>query len=345
MIDKPLSDLPAVTVDPAPEDAVSCVCFSSDSSSLLVSTWAGTLSVFAPQTGALRAEAKRHSSALLDANWRPEVPTVLAASLDGSLLHATFTEASVTNWDVVGRHEAAIRAFVPSVGTSAAIVTGGWDKTIRLWDLRCDAKSNMLTNMQANGKIFGAASCGPECAIFITSQRRVCVLDIRNTSSFLHDREPPTLAHQLRGISVTPDGSQYVVGSTEGRVAVEWLDNSGKDSFSFRCHRLDGLAFPVNCVAHNKRYGSFATGGGDGHVAVWDGEARKRIAQFSRYPTSVASIDFDPQSELLAVAVSYAFEEGEKDHPPDEVLIRKVDDSHIATKRSKLKRKLDESES
>lgn len=124
-------------------------------------------------------------------------------------------------------------------------------------------------------------------------------------------------------------------GGTEGRVAVDWLQDADRDAFSFRCHRLDGLAFPVNCIAHNTRFGSFATGGGDGHVSFWDGQARKRIAQLTRYPTSIASIDFSDDSSRIAVAVSYTFEEGEKDHPPDEVHIRDLDDTFIATKESK----------
>lgn len=343
MIDKPQSAYSTVTLDPAPEDAVSRIAFSCDSSSLLVSTWAGTLSVHASQTGALRTEVKRHASALLDAGWHQTESCLIASALDGSVLVARLTESSVNDWNTIGCHQSGARALVPSFGTSASLIaSGGWDGKIQLWDLRADEKSSMVAKIEAGGKVFGAACCGSECAVFITSERRVRIIDVRNTGEFLHDREPPTLAHQLRGISTTSNGSQYVVGSTEGRVAVEWLDGSGKDSFSFRCHRNDGLAFPVNCVAHNNRYDSFATGGGDGHVAVWDGEARKRITQFSRYPTSIASIDFDTKSDWMAVAVSYTFEEGEKDHPPDEVLIRKIDDAHIATKRSKFNPKLDE---
>lgn len=340
---------PSVVVDPAPVDAVTRVAFSPDSSNLLVSTWAGTLSLHVPHTGNLRAEAKPYSAALLDAAWSPNSPTIYAASVDGTLLSATLSEAAVDAWRVVGTHAAAVRAVVPAVGPDAHLMlSASWDSRIRAWDPRVadappdGAAPSAVATIDAGGKVYGGSRCGPHCAIFITSQRRVRVVDVRNTSSFLHDRVPPTLAYQLRGISATDDGLQYVVGGTEGRVAVEWLDESAKDSFSFRCHRVDGLAFPVNCVAHNNLYGSFATGGGDGHVSFWDGEARKRIAQYSRYPTSVASIAFDKSSTRLAIAVSYTFEEGEKDHPPDEVHVRRVDDAHIITKRGKEERLKDD---
>lgn len=59
-------------------------------------------------------------------------------------------------------------------------------------------------------------------------------------------------------------------------------------------------------------YGTFATGGCDGVVSVWDGEAKKRLYQFAKYPTSVAALAFNAAGTLMAVASSYTFEEGDK---------------------------------
>lgn len=168
---------------------------------------------------------------------------------------------------------------------------------------------------------------------YATSARRVRLIDVRNMSAVLYEREPPVLSYQLRGLCVSDETRRYVVGSTEGRVAVDDFEGSG--GFSFKCHRMDGMAFPVNCVVYNRKYGSFATGGGDGYVAFWDGEAKKRIAQWGRWATSVSSIEFDGESDKIAIAVSYTFEEGEKDCPPDEVHICDVDDSCIMTRTAK----------
>jgi WD40 repeat protein len=38
--------------------------------------------------------------------------------------------------------------------------------------------------------------------------------------------------------------------------------------------------------------GTFATGGGDGTVSVWDGVNKKRLVQYPQYPTSIASLAF-----------------------------------------------------
>lgn len=349
MASESTSTAAAVTLHPSPEDGVSRVAFNPAGDIILASTWAGAVSLHGITTGALRTEAKRHSCALLDAAWGCTGTDLYAAALDGSVLAASMHDGSITPWRTIGNHNGAVRSIVPALGpTSALVLTGGWDGVIRTWDPRVKAgtgsSSAAVFNVSARGKVFGAARCGPNCAIIISSERRVLVLDVRKPQTFLHYRAPPTLAYQLRGISATEDGSRYVVGSTEGRVAVEWLDASGRESYSFRCHRVDGLAFPVNCISHNGRYESFATGGADGHVAFWDGGARKRIAQYPRYPTSIGSIDFSPDSRQLAVAVTYTFEEGEKDHPPDDIHVLVVDDSHIMTKEFKQRQSVGDSD-
>ena len=51
-----------------------------------------------------------------------------------------------------------------------------------------------------------------------------------------------------------------------------------------------------------------------------------------RFPTSIASLSFNHDGTMLAVASSYTFEEGEKDHPPDNIYIRMISDSEVRPK-------------
>jgi WD40 repeat protein len=50
-----------------------------------------------------------------------------------------------------------------------------------------------------------------------------------------------------------------------------------------QCHRRTeegvDVVFPVNAVAYNPLFGTFATGGGDGMVNIWDGNNKKRLFQ------------------------------------------------------------------
>lgn len=318
-----------ISLNPAPQDSVARVCFSQSAEDILCATWAGTLSVHNTQTGALRTEVKKYSAALLDAAWSSE-NIIIAAALDGAVLQSTIDNGVAMEWKVVGTHDAGVRSIVCAANN--LIVSGGWDGRIKVW---APGKPRPTFDLDAGGKVYGMTTCTENSVAYINSSRQVRLIDIRKPSEAVYEKIPPKVNHQLRGISVSPDQKEYVVGTSAGHTAVDSFE-TGFNPFSFKCHRVDGLAFPVNCIAHNRKYGSFATGGGDGHISFWDGTARKRIAQFARYPTSIASIDFDPSSERIAVAVSYTFEEGEKDHPPDEVHIRRLEDSHIATKSVKL---------
>lgn len=50
-----------------------------------------------------------------------------------------------------------------------------------------------------------------------------------------------------------------------------------------QCHRRNenglDVVFPVNAVAYHPVFGTFATGGGDGVVNIWDGNNKKRLFQ------------------------------------------------------------------
>lgn len=306
---------------PAPSDCVSRVAFNPSGTHLLSTTWSGVASINLASSGHLVNEGShRQTRPLLDACWNTDEHVAVAA-LDGSVL---YSPASLSSWAEVGRHSAAARSILYNSECSL-LASGGWDGSLRLWDVRSATPAG---ETELGGKAYGLAHYGPNCVIAITSKRKVLIVDLRKHEEFVHAKIPSALTYQLRGISADESGTLYVVGSTEGRVAAEWPDEPQR-GYSFRCHRQEGLAFPVNDIAHNKKYGSFATGGADGHVAFWDAEGRKRISQYAKQPTSIASVDFSPDSRRIAVAVSYTFEEGEKDHPPDAIHVRDVQDSEI----------------
>lgn len=88
--------------------------------------------------------------------------------------------------------------------------------------------------------------------------------------------------------------------------------------YAFKCHRVnvDGVdhVYPVNAIAFHPTYYTFASGGGDGTISIWDGENKKRVKRLPQYPTSIASISFGCDGGRMAIASSYTFEEGEKEY-------------------------------
>lgn len=197
-----------------------------------------------------------------------------------------------------------------------------------------------------------------------TAGRKVWVWDMRNMS-YVQQKRDSSLKFQTRCIGKQcsgflqhflqgntdyscrsfpgcfPNKQGYVLGSIEGRVAVEYLDPSPeiqKRKYAFKSHRSkEGgieLIYPVNAISFHKEYNTFATGGSDGFVNIWDGFNKKRLCQFHKYPTSISSLCFSNDGSVLAIASSYMHEH---ENPPDNVaedavFIRYVSDQETKPK-------------
>lgn len=84
--------------------------------------------------------------------------------------------------------------------------------------------------------------------------------------------------------------------------------------------RLTGVLLLVLMVG---RYGTFASGGGDGIVSLWDGMAKRRLRQYQKYSASIAALSFSNNGKYLAVGSSSGFEDGSEEGtcPPESVKI------------------------
>lgn len=133
-----------------------------------------------------------------------------------------------------------------------------------------------------------------------------------------------SLKFMTRAVACMPNDAGYATSSIEGRVAVEWFDPSTESQarkYAFKCHRQpapenDGtdIVYPVNALAFHPIHGSFASGGGDGVVALWDAVAKRRIRQYQKYNLSVAALSFSSDGKYLAVGLCPAFENGMEDY-------------------------------
>lgn len=61
----------------------------------------------------------------------------------------------------------------------------------------------------------------------------------------------------------------------------------------------------MNTLAFHPVHGTFASGGGDGSVAIWDPMARKRVKYYApEFGGSIACIDFSRDGRWMGLAVS-----------------------------------------
>mmetsp|Transcript_63818 Transcript_63818/g.201881 ORF Transcript_63818/g.201881 Transcript_63818/m.201881 type:complete len:245 (+) Transcript_63818:84-818(+) len=238
--------------------------------------------------------------------------------------------------DVIGRHDKPVKCVEYS-DVAGLVVSGSWDMTVKAWDPRASPDQRCVATLGLPGKAF-SLSVVQDKLVVATGGRRVNIYDMRNLSTPLQERES-SLKYQTRCIRIYPDATGYAMSSVEGRVAMEYFD-TGEEAqakkYAFKCHRRNeggrDIVYPVNAVAFHPVFGTFATGGCDGMVNVWDGNNKKRLYQFARYPTSIASLAFNRDGTMLAVASSYTYEEGEKDHDIERIFIRNVNEAEVKPK-------------
>ncbi|VFV38418.1 mitotic checkpoint protein bub3 [Lynx pardinus] len=235
--------------------------------------------------------------------------------------------------NLVGTHDAPIRCveYCPEVNV---MVTGSWDQTVKLWDPRTPCNAGTFSQPE---KVYTLSVSGDRLIVG-TAGRRVLVWDLRNMG-YVQQRRESSLKYQTRCIRAFPNKQGYVLSSIEGRVAVEYLDPSPevqKKKYAFKCHRLKEnnieQIYPVNAISFHNIHNTFATGGSDGFVNIWDPFNKKRLCQFHRYPTSIASLAFSNDGTMLAIASSYMYEMDDTEHPEDGIFIRQVTDAETKPK-------------
>ncbi|CAK8688915.1 mitotic checkpoint protein BUB3-like [Clavelina lepadiformis] len=314
-----------------PTDGISAVKFSPNTSQFLfASSWDFSVRLYDVSKNTLRYQYD-HKSPVLDCCFFDSVHG-WSGSLDGSVVMYDF---NVRNETIVGAHNDAVRCieFCPETNV---IASGSWDQTIKLWDPRTN---NNIGSYSQPGRVYTMSVCGNRLIVG-TAGKCVVVWDLRNMG-YVEQRRESSLKYQTRCIRSFPNKEGFVLSSIEGRVAVEYLDPSQevqKKKYAFKCHRVkeNGVEYiyPVHTIAFHDRYSTFATGGGDGFVNMWDGFNKKRLCQFHRFPAPISSVAFSSDGSMLAVAASplYSHEPVPEKKVDDAIYIRHVSDAETRPK-------------
>ncbi|CAO3693675.1 unnamed protein product [Rhizopus stolonifer] len=205
------------------------------------------------------------------------------------------------------------------------LYSGSWDNTIKIWDSR----SLNSSTIYLPGKVFSMDLLGQTLAVAMSS-RKIQLYDIRNTKQPIKERDP-TLKYMLKCIRLMPDAKGYACSSIEGRVMLDYFEDEKVCAFKLHRQTFDNteVVYPVNALAFHPTYGTFASGGSDCMVNIWDGENKKRLKQFTGYSEEIACLDFNHDGSMLAIASSYTFDEGERDHAPDTIFIRNLQENEV----------------
>lgn len=253
----------------------------------------------------------------------------------GVLLPAGFfsIDLSTGTQSVLSSHTAGVKCVAYS-SAHQILVSASWDSTLHIH--HPDNPSIPTASITLPAKPF-SLSLSPTKLVIAMASRALHIYDLATLSadsaatavSSLEPRllqtEPwqrreSALKFMARAVACMPNDAGYASSSIEGRVAVEWFDPSATSQarkYAFKCHRQaspEGIdvVYPVNALAFHPIHGTFASGGGDGFVALWDGVGKRRIRQYQKYTASVAALSFSKDGRFLAVGISPGFEDGKE---------------------------------
>ncbi|KAJ9204371.1 hypothetical protein DTO207G8_6424 [Paecilomyces variotii] len=326
-----------------PTDAISALQFSPEpeSTRIAVSSWDKNVYLYElrDENGNV-GEGKllqkfEHRAPVLDVCFGADENEIYTAGLDWDVRRINVSTSEQT---VLSSHEAGVKSVVYSKEHNL-LISASWDSTLHVHRTNVDSEP---ATIPLPSKPF-SLSLTPTKLVVAMASRALHIYDLKSLAllSDESDQQPPnkveiepwqrresSLKFMTRAVACMPNDAGYASSSIEGRVAVEWFDPSPESQarkYAFKCHRQAqddvDVVYPVNALTFHPIHGTFASGGGDGVVALWDGIAKRRIRQYQKYPASIAALSFSSNGKYLAIAVSPGFEDGKEDMPEGVVKI------------------------
>ncbi|KAH9891477.1 WD40-repeat-containing domain protein [Xylariomycetidae sp. FL2044] len=336
-----------------PNDAISSLVFAPDSSTrLLVSSWDKNVYLYdtAPESdggahGTL-IQTFEHRAPVLDVCFGASDNEAFSAGMDWQVRRIDLQSGEQTT---LSKHSAPARRVVYNKKYSL-LISASWDSTLNIHD----PSNTTLTPLTISlpGKPHALAASPSKLIVSMTS-RLVHIYDLAELAKALAAQSPDapkpwqeresSLKFLTRAVAAMPSDGGYATSSIEGRVSVEWFDGSTESQarkYAFKCHRQtagDGtdVVYPVNALAFHPAYGTFASGGGDATVALWDAEAKRRMKVYQKFPDSVAALAFSADGKNLAIGVCPGFETGMEDYSGEgrtKILIRQLGETEALPK-------------
>jgi mRNA export factor len=293
----------------SPAEGISSLSFSPTQDVLVASCWDKKVYAWGYQGGQTQAKALTEYKA-----------PVLCTSFsdDGSQVFSGDCENKAMMWNLqtnqqqqVGVHQAPIKECF-WIKEKKLLVTGGWDKCLRYWDLRQNVPAG---EVKLPERVYCMDMTFPVLTVGCADQH-IVIYNLNNPQT-AYKATKSQLQMQTRCISNFRDQQGntvgYAVGSIEGRVSIKMIhvDDKKKD-FAFRCHRTGHNQSNLHAVNSIKFHssGRFATCGADGTYVFWDKENRRKLKPSKTMGNSITCSAFSRDYNIFAYALSYDWSMG-----------------------------------
>eukprot|EP00758_Cryptobia_borreli_P017165 Tbor_TRINITY_DN6166_c0_g2::TRINITY_DN6166_c0_g2_i1::g.21493::m.21493/K14298/RAE1, GLE2; mRNA export factor len=330
-------------IDGAPDDTISSLKFSPEGCPVTVlgcTSWDGTVRAWTITNNGQQIQGapigmQNAGAPLLAMTMAPE----------GKIFYGG-VDRKVMMWDLqsqtaqqVGSHDLAISSmeYVHSGGVSQPfLMTGSWDGTVRLWDLRSPQPAKVEN---FGGPVFAmdAQSSSPLASFALG--RKVILYHLQQYSIVKEVPINSVVKFGIRCISNSPDRKYFVYGSSEGRFACSPItvnQNPSPDDMPISCFKAHYkevspkkfIMHQTNFVKVLKNRSSIAiSGGGDGTVKVWRLNTKNNITEFDTHsfrnqttnavePIPISAGDATHDGNIVAIGNSYDWAGGKEHSNP-----------------------------
>ncbi|EUC58887.1 poly(A)+ RNA export protein [Rhizoctonia solani AG-3 Rhs1AP] len=317
-------------VDP-PTDSISCMSFSPVADYLAVGSWSHEVRLYeiGPQGQSQGKAMYKHEGPVLSVCWNKEGNKVFSGGMDKA---ARMFDIQTNQSTQVGAHDDAVKC-VRWVDAQAEFLLQKLGQDYQYWDLRHRLRGKVdLPTMLSMDVVY-------PLLVVATADQQVLAYDLNNPTAVFRTIASP-LKLQTRVVSCFPTGKGFGIGSIEGRVAMQYIDEKeAGNNFSFRCHRKEQAVsrnnthiFSVNDISFHPVHGTFSTAGGDGVVSFWDGDSKTRLKSLEAVPGPISCTAFNKTGSLFAYAVSYDWSKGHSGMTPDhpnKIMIHQTKDDEV----------------
>ena len=327
-----------VLVPNSPDQTVSSLHFGSGATAsfLLSSSWNKEACIWevSPQGQAV-PKAKVACQA-------PILTSSFAAPNDNGRVFLGGCDHSVHCWTLatnslqpIGSHAAPVKevAFSPDIN---CVISALWDKTVKYWDGRVGAAAGAQATVAVSDRVYCLDVKGP-VLVLGTADKKLTIFDLRKATVPYRPPFDSPLKYQSRCLSIFPDQQGFAVGSIEGRVGIQHLQERDKEkNFAFKCHRENNDVFAVNQLCFHQPFGTFATCGSDGTYVFWDKDSKQRLKLFNKMNNSITAATFNAAGSIFAYALGYDWAKGveyyDRLKQPNAILLHAVKEEEIKKK-------------
>lgn len=294
-----------------PSDGISSLSFSPKANHLVATSWDNQVRCWEIQQNgtSVPKAAISHEHPVLCSAWKDDGMTVFSGGCDkqAKMWPLGTGGQAVT----VGMHDAPIRDLA-WISEMSLLVTGSWDKTLKYWDLR---QQNAAHTQTLPERCYAMSVTHP-LMVVACADRNIVVYNLASPQTE-YKRLPSPLKYMTRCVATFPDKQGFLIGSIEGRVAVQHIDDQQQaKNFTFKCHRDNNDIYAVNAINFHPVHGTFATSGSDGGYNFWDKDSKQRLKAMARCPQPIPASCFNSDGTIFAYAVSYDWSKGAENHNP-----------------------------